>query len=238
MTSIDWALALLVTAGAATVQGVVGIGFAMIAVPILSLIDPQMAPVPQLFLTIPLTIAMAWRERRGIDMSGIGWILVGRVPGAAIGLALLAVATGAALDLMIGLLVLGAVVIIGSGYHVRRNRSSEFGAGVFSGISGLVASMGGPPLALLYSGEAGETSRPSLSAIFTVGLTITIVVRVLAGYVTTTDLKIAAVLFPALLAGYLMSGVVKDRVNAGQLRIAVLTLSTLAAAGLIVRGLI
>lgn len=237
MSPFEWALALLVTAAAATVQGVVGIGFSMIAVPILSLIDPQLAPVPQLFITMPLTLAMTFRERQGIDVGGIGWIIVGRVPGAAVGLFLLAMATGVALDLMIATVVLLAVAILASGYRVRRNHIAEFGAGVFSGISGLIASIGGPPLALLYSGEAGEISRPSLSAVFSVGLAITIAVRSVAGYVTLNDLKVALVLFPALLAGYLVSGTVKNRIDARQLRIAVLGLCTLAALGLILRAL-
>ena len=65
-------LALAVTFVAASIQGVVGIGFALVSVPILALIDPSLAPVPQLLITMPLTITMAWRERRHIDASGIG----------------------------------------------------------------------------------------------------------------------------------------------------------------------
>ncbi|MCL1692867.1 MAG: sulfite exporter TauE/SafE family protein, partial [Actinomycetia bacterium] len=55
--------ALIVTFIAAAIQGVVGMGFAMVSVPILALINPSLAPVPQLLITLPLTISMAWRER-------------------------------------------------------------------------------------------------------------------------------------------------------------------------------
>jgi hypothetical protein len=51
--------ALIVTFFAASIQGVVGVGLAMVSVPILALIDPSLAPVPQLLITIPPTISMA-----------------------------------------------------------------------------------------------------------------------------------------------------------------------------------
>ena len=82
MSPTDLAIALVVTFFAAAIQGVVGLGFAMVSVPILALIDPSLAPVPQLLTTIPLTVSMAWRERGHLQLSGIGWVLAGRVPGA------------------------------------------------------------------------------------------------------------------------------------------------------------
>lgn len=236
MTPLLWIVALVVTALAAMLQGVVGLGFAMVSVPILSLIDPRLAPVPQLLITIPLTISMAWRERHAMDLSGAMWIIAGRVPGAFVGLALLAVATGAALDVMIAAIVLIAVVIIGSGYHVSRNPGTDFTAGVFSGTSSLVASIGGPPLALLYTSADGETIRSSLAAVFSVGILITVGVRAFSGNITSSDLRVAAVLFPALVVGYFLSNPIKDRVSNRQLKGAILVLSGLAAIGLLIRA--
>lgn len=238
MTPLGWGVALLVTFVAAALQGVVGMGFAMLSVPILSLIDPRLAPVPQLLITMPLTISMAWRERDHLDLTGVGWIIAGRVPGAFIGLALLAVAVGRALDLAIAVLVLIAVGIIASGRHVKRNPGTEFGAGVMSGISGLVASIGGPPLALLYTEAEGPTVRSSLAAVFTVGLTFTLVARTATGNITSQDFVIAAILFPALVLGYLFSGRLARRVNQVQIRYGLLILSTLGAIGLIIRAFV
>jgi uncharacterized membrane protein YfcA len=63
-------LAFVITAIAATLQGSVGLGFAMVSVPLLTLIDPRLAPVPQLLVALPLSLAIAWRERRSIDLHG------------------------------------------------------------------------------------------------------------------------------------------------------------------------
>jgi uncharacterized membrane protein YfcA len=230
--------ALVVTFAAAAIQGVVGMGFAMVSVPILALIHPSLAPVPQLLITLPLTVAMAWRERRHIGLSGIGWIIGGRIPGAIIGIGLLAVATQQTLDIAIALVVLGAVAIIASGFHVKRTRLSEFGAGLASGVSGFIASIGGPPLALLYTRDDGPTVRSNLAAIFTLGLTITISARFVSGNIAFTDVRVAVILFPALVAGYFVSFRFKNRVSQGAVRNAILVLSLFGAVGLIIRAVV
>ena len=193
-----------VTAAAALVQGTVGVGSAMIAVPVTSLIAPELAPVPQLLIVL-LTISMAWRERHAMDLTGVGWIIAGRFPGAAIGVALLAVATQRTLDLFIGCVVLTAVTVIATGYRVHRNPVTKFAAGVGAGTTGLVASMGGPPIALIYSDDEAATIRSTLAAVFTIGVTISTVVRFGTGNVTTRDLTTSLILFPAVVIGYAVS---------------------------------
>ena len=230
--------ALIVTFIAAAIQGVVGMGFAMVSVPILALIHPSLAPVPQLLITLPLTVSMALRERRHIELSGIGWIIGGRIPGAIIGVGLLAVATQQTLDVAIAIVVLGAVAIIASGIHVKRSPVSEFGAGLLSGVSGLIASIGGPPLALLYTKDDGPTIRSNLAAIFTIGLMITISARFFSGNISLADVRVALILFPALVAGYVVSLRFKNRVSQPFVRGVILVLSLVGAMGLLIRALV
>lgn len=237
MSLLSWVVAVVVTLVGALVQGTVGLGFAVVSVPILSLVDPRLAPVPQLLLAAPLAGATAWRERGEIDLGGVGWILAGRVPGVLLGLALLAVATQRVLDASIAVFVLIGVGILASGVHIERTVGARFGAGVLSGSMGLVASIGGPPLALLYSREEGPTIRSSLAAVFTIGLGITIVARVVTGHIVGDDVVVSIVLLPPLLAGFALSGAVKDRVTAPTLRRAILVVSAVAAVGLLVRAI-
>lgn len=238
MSSLAWAVALAVTFLAAMIQGVVGLGFAMVSVPILALIDPSLAPVPQLIITLPLTLSMAWRERSHLALDGVGWLVGGRITGAVIGVGLLALATNATLDIVIAVLVLASALIIGSGYHLRRTSGTQFGAGVFSGVSGLVASIGGPPLALLYSRDEGPVIRSNLAAVFVIGILITITTRIVSHNMTWGDVRVAVLLFPALVAGYLVSLSLKDRVPQRRVRAGILLLSALGALGLLARGLL
>jgi uncharacterized membrane protein YfcA len=227
-----------VALSAAAVQGTVGVGFAMIAVPILSLLNPSLAPVPEILVILPLTIAMAWRERHAMDLHGVGWIIAGRLPGAAIGVALLAAATQRTLDVFIGTVVLLAVAIIGTGIHVQRTPATKFGAGVAGGITGLVSSIGGPPVALLYSAEEAARIRSTLAAIFTIGVSITVTVRFATGNVTMSDIAVSAFLFPAVVIGYLVSLRFRDRMPRRAVRAAILIISALAGGALIGRALV
>lgn len=238
MSPLAWIAALVVTYFAASVQGVVGMGFALVSVPILALIDPSLAPVPQLLVTIPLTMAMAWRERSHLALKGVGWVIGGRIPGAVVGVALLAIATQTTLDVIIAVAVLLAVAIIAFGFHLKRTPGSQFGAGLFSGASGLVASIGGPPLALLYARDEGPVVRSNLAAVFVFGLLISLTARTVSGNISWRDVEIAAILFPALVAGYFTSSWLKDRWAQDTLRTAILVLSAGGAVGLLVRALL
>ncbi|NND03775.1 MAG: sulfite exporter TauE/SafE family protein [Acidimicrobiia bacterium] len=232
----EFGLAVLVVAFAAAVQGTIGLGFNIVAVPVMSLINPLLAPVPQLILSLPQTAAAFARERSGVDRSGVLWILAGRLPGALIGVWLLSVATDRLLDVMIGSLVLIAVVILATGIHIRRNRTIEFSAGVFAGVSSYVSTIGGPPMALLYSRSEGATIRSTLGLIFFVGTSITAVVRILAGDITRSDWILGAALLPAAAIGFSLSSWLKERASPGQLRVAIVVVSSVAAGALLLRA--
>lgn len=230
------AIALVVTAVAAALQGTIGFGFAVLTVPILSLVDPRLAPVPQLVVTLPLAASMAWRERHAVDLRGVGWVLAGRVPGALIGVVLLKLADRRSLDILIASMVLLAIVMLASGFPLRRRRATELGAGIISGAMGLVSSIGGPPLALLYRNEKGPTVRASLAAIFTIGLFITIAARLLAREITARDLELGILLLPALFLGLWASRYLRGAIEGRGLRIAIFVVAAIAALGLIARA--
>ncbi len=102
----------------------------------------------------------------------------------------------------------------------------------------MVASMGGPPAALLFKDERGPTIRATLALFFSVGLVVTVIVRAVAGKITTDDVILAVALLPALVAGYVTSSRLRGRVDARSLKPTILAISTLAAVGLLIRALV
>ena len=230
-------LALAITAVAAGIQSSAGIGFAIVSVPLLSLIDERLAPVPQILVVLPMVVWMAFRERHAVDFSGVGWILAGRLVGAGIGLWLIKVATDTTLDVLIAVAVLVGVAILASGYHVPHNPFTQVSAGTAASISSLVASMGGPPLALLYYRADGDTLRSSLATIFTFGVTLTVVLRAVSGEISRTDLEVAAWLLPGMALGLAVGGRMAGRLDGRPIRLTILALSAAAAVGLLVRAL-
>lgn len=234
---VEFVASVAVVILAAAVQGTIGLGFNIVAVPVMSLIDPVLAPVPQLILSLPQTLGAVAREHTGVDRTGVVWILLGRLPGAAIGVWLLAIATERALDFVIGVLVLVAVIILATGIKLVRSRAVELGTGVFAGVSSYVSAIGGPPVALLYSEDEGPTVRATLGLIFLVGSSLTLVVRTVAGDITWSEVVVGLALIPAAGVGFAMSSWLKERVDPSQLRVAILAVSSVAAMALLGRAL-
>lgn len=238
MSFMIWALAMLITAAATAVQGTVGLGFALITVPVLALLHPDLAPAPQLFVMLPIVLAMALRERHAIDLTGVVWLLAGRVPGALLGVLLLGIGSAAVLDFLIGVIVLAAVAVIATGYHVRRTRMTKLLAGTASGTTGVVASMGGPAMALVYTREEAMTIRSTLAAVFTVGVSTSIAFRWWSGHVDMDDVRIAVILLPAAVLGLWTAIRIRGRVSREHVRLGVLAVCGVAAIGLIARSVL
>jgi uncharacterized membrane protein YfcA len=181
---------------------------------------------------------MAWHERHAVDFRGVGWILTGRVIGAGIGLYAIKVATDTTLDVLIGLAVLAGVAILASGAKVSRTPTTQTAAGIAASVSSLVASMGGPPLALLYHDAEGATLRSSLATVFTFGVSTTVLLRAVSGEISRTDIEVSLWLLPAMLIGMAVGGRLTERLEGPALRRSVLGLSTLAAVGLLTRAVL
>ncbi len=231
-------LALTIVAAAAGLQATVGFGFALVSVPLLMLIDPVLAPVPLLVTALPLGVAIFWRERQHADLRGVRWLLLGRIPGAALGMALLAIAPNDTLDLLLGGFILSSVLLIASGWKVPRNPWTKLVAGTASGTFSLVSAIGGPPLALLYREEKGPTLRSSLAAVFAVGLLLNLVVRGVGGELTIAQVHCGLLLAPGLLVGLLIGRRLSGSVEGRPLKILVLAISGLASVGILLRALL
>ena len=91
-------LAGVVVTLAALVQSAVGYGMGLIAAPLLALLDPALVPVPLIMLTTGHSMLAIARDRRHVDWRGVGWAMLGRLPGT--GLGVLAVAALSAILLV------------------------------------------------------------------------------------------------------------------------------------------
>lgn len=220
----------------AALQGSIGFGFAVLSAPLLTLLDPNFVPVAPQIIALPMSLAALVRERGGVDMAGVGWIIAGRVPGALMAAAVLAFAVGRALDALIGGIVLVAVLLLAGGIRVPLNQATRFAAGVFSGFSGTASAIGGPPVALLYRDQTGPTVRSTLGTIFAIGIVINLVVLTATGILDRDDITTALILAPAATAGFAGSSLLHRRVEGRVLRNGILVVATASAIGLLARA--
>jgi uncharacterized membrane protein YfcA len=224
-----------VTIAAGTLQGTIGFGFAVLSVPVLALLDPRLAPVPQMLIELPLAIALVLGNLRSVDKA-VWWVLLGRIPGAAAGWALWEMVSQRTLDAVMGGVVLIAVLILRGQASIRRTTGTVIAGGVVSGVMSYVCAIGGPPLALLYRDAPGPTLRGTLNVVFSVGMGMTLAARAIGGHITTTDLHVAAWLMPAVVIGFGISRGLSGHVEGDRLRRAVLLVASVAALGLLLRA--
>lgn len=237
VSAAEFALLALVAAAGGAVQGSIGFGQNLVLVPVVALVVPEAVPGALVTLGIPLTLIMAAREWHGIDRSGLGWIVLGRVPGTVVGVVIVALVSGDLLATLAGSAVLAGVLLSLLAGHVSVNRETATTAGATAGVLGTTAAIDGPPLALLYQRHPGPTIRATLASAFLVGAVMSFVALVSAGQIHGWQLLLALALAPALLVGLACSTVVTRSIGERSLRPAVLTLVTIAGIAAIVRGL-
>ncbi len=219
----------------ALVQGSVGFGMNVLAAPILAIIEPRFVPGPLLVAAATLTLLVALREHRAIRFGELGWAFLGRIPGSLAGTALVVALTFDQLAVMLALLVLAAVAISATGFHVGVSQRTLVGAGAVSGIMGTATSVGGPPMALLFQREAGDRVRGMLSGFFLGGTLISITLLTLAGRFGRPELELSLILVPGILLGFGVSTRARHLADRGATRPLVLGLSALSAVALLVR---
>ena len=216
----------------ATLQGSVGFGMGLLASPILILIDPGFVPGPILLSTTVLTVLLVYRERTAIDFHGIQWAMVGRFVGTVLASAILLVVSAEQLVLLIGVFILSAVGMSLSGFRFDPIRPVLVVAGMLSGLLGTVASVGGPPMALVYQHAAGARIRSTMSGFFLLGTILSLGALWYVGRFDAYEIQLTLVMLPSVLTGFVLSKWTAVYVDRGYVRPAVLSVA--AGAGLLV----
>jgi uncharacterized protein len=183
---MGWAIAAVLLGG--TVQSGTGIGFALIAAPVLTAVYGPVASVATLAVLGPFVsvLTLAGERRRPVVLTRTALLLsVAAVPGMAAGVLVLRHAPMDVLRVLVAVAVLGGVVAIARG---ARGSSSPLTAGFLSGAMGTSTGLNGPPLVLhlMHRDAAPREIRDTLAAVFLV-----------TGALTLATLAVAGTLHPA-----------------------------------------
>jgi uncharacterized membrane protein YfcA len=218
----------------ALLQGAVGFGLGLIAIPFLLYLDLRYVPGPLLVAALTLHVLVLQRDRSGVDKSGLTMLLSGRVLGTIPAALLLASLPLDSMKILIaGVVLAGAVMgVLHSGGHPTP--AALFTAGTASGFMATAAGLGGPPVALVYQRETGVRLRGTLAAYFIVGTVLSLAALAWAGRFGAEEMRLSAALIPGTVLGYFLSRPAAAYLDSGRTRIAVLVVSALAAVSVIV----
>ena len=210
----------------------------ILASPILALINPRLVPAPVLLSTLVLTSLLTIRDRHAIDFGGLRWAVTGRVMGTFVAATVLVSLPEDQMVFLFGGLVLLGVGMSVSGLRVLPFRSSLLIAGALSGLMGTVASIGGPPMALLYQDARGDRLRGTMSGFFWIGTIVSLVALRLIGRFGAEEISLALVMLLGVLIGFFVSRRTTAFIDRGYTRYAVLTVAGVTGVMVVLRQLI
>jgi uncharacterized membrane protein YfcA len=209
LSALQLAVAMFVVFAAAVVRGYSGFGFAMVAVPALSLLRSPAEIVP---MVVVLDIAAGahllpsvWGD---VDWRSLRWLLAGMLLSTPLGVWVLASAPAAAMRTLVSVAVLVVSVALWRGFSLRQipGPRATFATGAASGLLNGSAAIGGPPAILFYfSSPAGAAvSRASLTMYFLGTDTVAAGFGAAYGLLTVEALVRAVVLLAPLGLGVLI----------------------------------
>jgi uncharacterized membrane protein YfcA len=238
VTPAELTIAMVLVAAGSVVQGSIGFGMAVVAAPILLLVNPVFVPGPMLLAAVFLVILIALRDRRDVIAGDVAVATAGRILGTAPAALAIGTLPRSMFEMFFAMLVIIVVVLSMTGLYLRRTPGNVFVAAILSGFIGTMSSMGGPAMALVYQHETGPKIRGTLSAIFTIGTAISVLGLWWVGRFGAVELQLAVLLMPAVLAGFLLSRYTVGRLDKAHTRPAVLAISAFAALAIVLRALV
>lgn len=233
---LSWLLMALLIVLAAFLQGVGGVGFAMLVAPIAALVFPQLVPGPLLALGGSVSLLAALRERQHIVPDVVVCALGGRATGSIIAILAMTQLPIEAVNLGFALAILAAVALSAWGLRILPSKRNMILAGIASGIMGTLTSVGAPALAIAMQNLAPAQLRASLGLILFLGASLSLILLMVAGLFSWQQAMLSIVLYPFMLLGFALSGRWRHKVSMPLMRRLLLGICSLSAVVLIARS--
>ncbi len=203
MLVTGWAFVAVAAAlfGGGVVQRCVGFGMVVSAFPVLAMVEPALVPRSTLVAGAAVATYNAWLSRGAVPWREVGWLLLGRLPGLAIGLWALSRMSPTTIAVTGGVVVIGSVIASLTAPAIARNRATLALTGTVSSIFGVTLSIGGPFLSLLYQREDGERVRSVMSFMMLTAGPVNLALLFAAGQMQPVDVRTGLALMPFAFAG-------------------------------------
>ena len=235
--TLELLVANLAVFAAAVLQAATGIGFAMVAVPLLALISLAWVPAPMLICNIALSLVVMSRGRGALERSEGPPLVAGLTVGTVIGAGILTLFDERWLGVMIGGIILLAVTASLATPPIRITRGRLLAGATLGGTTGVIAAMHGPPLVLLYQHERPEKVRATMAGVFIFGCLLALASLWLAGLLGWEQIWRGLILLPGVTLGFFIGKALGGRMSPGAVRYAMLGVSGAAGLALLVKSL-
>lgn len=227
------AVIVLTMAVAGAMQASTGMGFALLAVPVLVAVNPHLVPGPFLMTAFVLTAMSSYRDRADVYRRLLGRSCIGLVIGAAGG--------ATALKLLVGIdpsPVFGVLVLLAVGLSLVVRRVMPTPAMVLTGSTaaafmGTMVGVCGPAVALVFQNERAARTRAMLNAFALLNNIAAMASLAAVGLFGRRELVFGLLLMPGMIIGCLVARLLLRHVNRWNLRPVILAIAAIGAIGLL-----
>jgi uncharacterized protein len=216
-------------------QAALGLGLALLVVPVLALVDPGFIPGPMLLAGSVLAAMTAYGERDAIDRKMLGTSLVGLAGGTLVGAIALHYATGPSVQRVFGGAVLVAVIVSVMGVSVAANARSLIVGGGAAGVMGTMVGIHGPAISLVFQNAEPKVARAMLSAFFAVAYLGSVSALAVFGLFGPPQIGRTVILLPGVAIGLALAPIARRFINRGRLRIAILGIAAVSGILLVLK---
>lgn len=217
-------------------QGVGGIGFAMVSAPVGALLYPQLVPGPLIFLAGVLAILTVLREREHVVWYVLPSALTGRAAGTVIAAVFMSGFSTKQLGIVFALLILLAVLLTAMRWSYPSTRVSWGVAGILSGVMGTLTSAGAPPLVMVAQSLKPPAMRATMSMVFMLGTLMALGALILLGQFTHTQWLLSVLMLPPMWLGFNLSSRLVAHCSAASTRRLLLGLTGISALVLLLQS--
>jgi len=192
---------------AAFTQGITGFGFALIAVPLLSLFIPEIRNITPIIVIYSLltNIIIVYKSRYYIDFKKIIPLILFGIIGTPIGAYILLYIKVSNLKIIIGLVTSITALAMFKNFKVNiKNQNVSYGiVGLLSGLLNGSTGLSGPPVVLFLTNQNTDKDvfRANLSFYGIATNIFAIIIFVLGGIINISVLNFTFIYLPALIIG-------------------------------------
>lgn len=227
---------------AAFMQIVAGFGFALLAVPLMTLaIEPKIAVVVSTLTGIFVTSWQAYKDRAVADKVLVRRMTIGAYVGMPLGLLVFISVNDDVLRFLLGIAVLIAVVLLAMRVNLHHvGPRLDYGSGFVSGVLATSLSTNGPPLVFVLQARqlSAVTFRATISTVFALSNIGGLALFIASGKITRDGIVAAAVTIPAMFVGQLLGFPIRKHVHGERFRWLVLLLLVAAAISAIINAIV
>ena len=209
--------------GASVLQSSTGIGFGVIAGPVLLIVLNDGAAIQiSVLLNLLIALLLAPSLRQKADRRLLKGLLIGLAIGSPLGLLIYLQTDVALLKLLAGVVVLFTLFLVLLGSRVSSflqgdavGSFEKISIGAIAGIMGGSLAMPGPvPAAwMLARGFDKDTIRATILVMFVVAYTIALLLQLGLAGISTDTLRLTAILAPPTLAGIVVGHILSSRIS-------------------------